>query len=147
MGTTNFDDVDCDTLNVAGVVQTPGADTITGATTLTASSKQVQLLDAAAGATVTLPALADGLRFRFIVAQTIITTPWIIAAATAGSINGYVHNIADGAVIGAAEDQVNIVETAESLGDWYEVVADSTNSQWLITGLSVTTGATTFTAA
>jgi hypothetical protein len=121
------------------------AATITGATTLTAASNQLQILDAAGGATVTLPALADGLRFEFVVGALFATTPWIIASAEGDNINGYVHNIADGAIVAAAEDQVNLVESAESLGDTYVFTADSGNSQWIASGLSVTTGATTVT--
>lgn len=149
---THFSNVAIGTANggggftVAGVEQTFGeVGTITGATTLTAASNQIQLLDATAGATVTLPALADGLRFKFIVASTFATSNFVLASAEGDNINGYVHNIADGAIVAGAEDQINLVATAESVGDWYEFVADATNSQWLVSGMSVTTGATTAT--
>ena len=95
--------------------------------------------------TVTLPALADGLRFKFIVASTFATSNFVLASAEGDNINGFVHNIADGAIVAGDEDQINLVATAESVGDWYEFVADATNSQWIVSGQSVTTGATTAT--
>lgn len=149
---THFSNIEVGSGSSAGRIVQNGIDltgnkasTITGATTLTAASNQIQILDAAAGATVTLPTLADGLRFKFIVGANFATTNWVIASAEGDNINGFVHNIADGAVVAGAEDQINLVATAESLGDWYEFVADSGNSQWIVTGLSVTTGATTAT--
>jgi hypothetical protein len=133
-------------LKKKGVLQSGGeAETITGATTLTNQSKRIQILDGTVGAAVTLPALADGLEFVFYVGTTFITSNWVLTSAEGDNINGYIHNIVDGAIVAGAEDQINLIATAESVGDWYRFVADSGNSQWLVSGQSALTGATTAT--
>ena len=45
----------------------------------------------------------------------------------------------------AAEDQINFVASAESVGDWIELVADYDNSQWIVSGVGALTGAITAT--
>jgi len=149
---TNFSNVSIGTasggggLKIKGVLQSGAeAETITTTTTLTNQSKRIQILDGTVGATVTLPALSDGLEFEFYVGTTFITSNWVIASAEGDNINGYVHNIVDGAIVAGAEDQINLVVSAESVGDYYRFVADSGNSQWLVSGLSALTGATTAT--
>lgn len=122
--------------------------TIAAATTLTAAdSGTVYFLDAAAGATVTLPALADGLHFKFIVGAAFATTPWIIDSAEGDNINGIISDM--GATVAgvpaAGEDQINFVESAETIGDWIELVADSGNSQWLVSGACTANGGITAT--
>lgn len=135
-------------LVVGGVYQVDQtANTIAAATTLTAADCGVHILDAAAGATVTLPALADGLYFKFIVGAVFATTPWIIDSAEGDNINGIIMDM--GAIVAGvpavAEDQINFVESAEAIGDWIELIADSGNSQWLVTGACATNGGITAT--
>ena len=149
---TNFSNVSIGTADGGGGLKQNGikrtgaqAGLIDATTTLTNQSNQVQLLVGAAGVTVTLPALEDGLEFTFIVGATFITSNYVIASAEGDNINGYVHNIVDGAIVAGAEDQVNLVATAESVGDWYKFVADTDGAQWLVSGQSALTGATTAT--
>lgn len=133
-------------LQVSGLQQGQGfAKTITGATTLTsADSGKVCILDAAAGATVTLPALADGVHFKFVVGATFATTNWIVASAEGDNITGNI--IVNGAAVpAAAEDQINFVATAETVGDFVEIIADSGNSQWIVWGIGNSAGAITAT--
>ncbi len=122
--------------------------TIAAATTLTkADSGTVYFLDAAAGATVTLPALADGLHFKFIVGAAFATTNWIIDSAEGDNINGIIMDM--GATVAgvpaSGEDQINFVLSAESIGDWVELIADSGNSQWVVTGACAINGGITAT--
>ncbi len=122
--------------------------TIAAATTLTkADSGTVYILDAAGGATVTLPALADGLHFKFIVGANFASTNWVIDSAEGDNINGIIADM--GATVAGVpavgEDQVNFVATAEAIGDWVELIADSGNSQWLVTGMCATNGGITVT--
>lgn len=118
---------------------------ITAAQTLTAAdSGKTFILNAAAGATVTLPSLADGLVFRFVVGATFATTPWIIDSAEGDNINGNLI-VAGAAVPAAAEDQINFVETAETVGDFIEIFADNDNSQWIVYGIGNTAGSITAT--
>lgn len=116
-----------------------------GATTLTgADSGKVFLLDAAAGATVTLPAIAEGYHFKFIVASTFITSNWVVASAEGDNITG--NLVVNGAAVpAAAEDQINFVNNAETVGDFIELIADAGNSQWIVSGLGNAAGGITAT--
>ncbi len=54
--------------------------------------------------------------------------------------------LVNGAVVAAsAEDQINFVASAETVGDWIELWADNTNSQWVVTGVGGGTGGITAT--
>jgi len=118
---------------------------VTGATTLTAEdSGKVLILKASAGAQITLPAVATsaGLRFKFIVGQLFATTDWTVKAAT-NVIEGSV--LVNGAhVAGVDENTISFVASAESIGDFAELVCDGTN--WYVNGSGVTAGAITLTA-
>lgn len=118
------------------------------AATLTAAdSGKVYVLDAAAGATVTLPALAEGLVFKFVVGAAFATTNWVIASAEGDNINGIIADMGStvAGVPAAGEDQINFVASAETVGDYVELVCDYANSQWLVTGMCATNGGITAT--
>ena len=124
--------------------------TIAAATTLTAADVGVHILDAAGGATVTLPSLpTDGneLYFKFIVGATFSSTNWVIDSAEGDNINGGIADMGTtvAAVVAAGEDQINFVATAETLGDWVELISDSGNSQWIVNGVCFTNGGITAT--
>lgn len=122
---------------------TGAVETITGATTLTASdSGKTFYLNAAAGATITLPAVAAGLELEFIVAATFATTNWIIDSAEGDNIDGSAE-VAGAVVVAGAEDQINLVATAEALGD--TVILKSDGNQWFVRGIAALTGGMTFT--
>jgi hypothetical protein len=108
--------------------------TISAAKTVTTSeSGTTFVLDAAAGAAITLPALAHGLYYRFIVGATFDTTDWVISSAEGDNINGLL--IVNGASVPAVgEDNVIFELGAESIGDSVEFFADKGNSQWIVTG-------------
>lgn len=121
---------------------------ISSATTLTAAnSGTTYILDAAAGATVTLPALAEGLNFRFIIGAAFATTNWIIDSAEGDNINGVIADMGAtvAGVVAGAEDQINFVASAETIGDYIELVCDYANSQWLVTGMCGANGGITAT--
>lgn len=119
-------------------------ETIAAAKTLTTSdSAKVFVLSAAAGAAITLPALTSGLYFKFIVGSAFETTDWTIVSST-NVIQGSV--LVNGAhVAGADENTVSFVASAESVGDFVELVCDGTN--WYVNGSGVTAGSITLTAA
>ena len=125
--------------------QLANVEAVTGATTLTAEdSGKVFILKAAAGAQITLPAVATsaGLRFKFIVGLAFATTDWTIKAAT-NVIEGSV--LVNGAhVAGVDENTISFVASAESIGDFAELVCDGTN--WYVNGSGVSAGAITLTA-
>ena len=118
---------------------------VTGAITLTAEdSGKVLILKAAAGAQITLPAVAtsSGLRFKFVVGLAFATTNWTVLAAS-NIIEGSV--IVNGAhVAGVNENTISFVASAESVGDFAELVCDGTN--WYVNGSGVTAGSITLTA-
>ena len=118
---------------------------LSAATTLDASDTgKVFILDAAAGVTVTLPALAHGLNFKFVVGAAFATTNWVIDSAEGDNINGNLL-VAGGAVPAEAEDQINFAFGAETVGDFIELIADKGNSQWIVWGIGNLTGAITAT--
>lgn len=118
--------------------------TVTEATTLDASdSGKLLVLDAAAGAAVTLPAVAEGLSYKFVVGSAFATTDWTIVAPAA-VIQGTV--IVNGAsVLGADEDTITFAATAENPGDWVDVVSDGTN--WYVSGVGSAASSITLTAS
>jgi len=123
-------------------------ETISAARTLTAAdSGTVFILDASAGKTVTLPALKDGLRFKFIVGAAFATDNWIIDSAEGDNIDGIIADMGStvAGIPAAGEDQINFVASAEGIGDWVELVCDYGNSQWLVSGACRTNGGITVT--
>lgn len=121
---------------------------ISAAQTLTAAdSGKVFILDAAAGRTVTLPALEEGLKFKFVVGAAFASSNWVIASAEGDNINGIISDMGStvAGVPAAGEDQINFVNSAESIGDWVELVCDYSNSQWLVSGACAINGGITAT--
>lgn len=105
---------------------------------------KVFILDAAEGATVTLPALGYGFNCRFVVGSAFATTNWVVASAEGDNITG--NLIVNGAAVpAAAEDQINFVATAETVGDYVDFVCDASNSQWIVTGVGNGAGSITAT--
>ena len=123
-------------------------ETISAARTLTAAdSNTVFILDAATGKVVTLPALKDGLRFKFIVGAAFATDNWVIDSAEGDNIEGIIADMGStvAGVPATGEDQINFVASAEGLGDWVELICDYGNSQWIVTGMCRTNGGITVT--
>lgn len=118
--------------------------TISAATTLTpADSGKTFVLSAAAGAAVNLPSLLAGVQLKFIVGAAFATTDWTLVSATS-VIQGNVL-VAGAHVAGANENTVSFVATADSVGDYVELVCDGTN--WFVSGSGVTSGSITLTDA
>lgn len=118
-------------------------DTITAARTLTAAdSGKTFWLDAAAGATVTLPALKDGTNFKFVVADNFATSNWVIDSAEGDNIEGMIE-VAGAVVVASGEDQINFVASAESKGDFVQLECNGTN--WFVSGQAALSGAITVT--
>ena len=117
--------------------------TLAAAATLTAAdSGTTYILKAAAGATVTLPALKSGINFKFIVGSAFATTDWIIDSKEGDNIEGLL--IVNGASVAAAgEDQINFVNSAETVGDHVSLSCDGTN--WFVSGAGNAAGSITVT--
>ncbi len=120
--------------------------TIAVATTLTAAdSGKTCMLSAAGGAAVTLPAVAAGLKFKFIVGAAFATTNWTVVTASSANV------IQGGAIVNSTfvaasnEDTISFVASAETIGDFVEVICDGTN--WFANGVGASAGSITFTVA
>ena len=111
--------------------------------TLTAAdSGKVIFLNAAAGGTVTLPALKAGVNFKIIVGATAPTTIWIIASAEGDNISGVMT--VNGALVAAvAEDFINFAANTAVAGDSIELECDGTG--WYVKGLGSAAGSITAT--
>ena len=109
--------------------------TVSAAKTVSANETDTLfLLDAAAGAAITLPPLADGLRFKFMVAAAFATSDWVVSSSEGDNISGQL--IVNGAAVAAAaEDNITFELGAEGIGDFVEFYADSGNSQWICFGV------------
>lgn len=117
---------------------------ITGAITLDAEdSGKVFILKAAAGAQITLPAVANavGHNYRFVVGQLFATTAWTIKAASNVIQGGVIVNSVN--VPGADENTITFSASADTVGDFVELKCDGTN--WYVFGLGTAAGAITLT--
>ena len=112
---------------------------------LDSDSGKVFVLNAAAGAAITLPTVAntsEGWNAKFIVGTAFATTDWTIVASAAvikGGVNELTDSVGPNTV---AHAQINLELAADTIGDYYELVFDGT-SYWL-SGQSAADGAVTF---
>lgn len=118
---------------------------ITAAQTLTAEdSGKTFYFNAAAGAQVTLPAVASakGFKARFYTGLAFATTPWTIKAAS--------NVIEGGAIVNSVyvpavnENTISFVATAETVGDYVDLDCDG--AKWIVSGVGALAGSITFTA-
>lgn len=126
----------------------PTVETLSAAATLDVSdSGKVFVLDAAGGATVTLPALVDGFSARFVVGAAFTSTNWVIDSAEGDNINGIIADMGStvAAVPAVGEDQVNFVAGTAAIGDYVDLICDFGNSQWLVSGVCAANGGITVT--
>lgn len=136
---TTLTTVSNDDLRQVGQVET-----LSAAATLTAEeSGKLLILSAAAGAQVTLPAVATsaGYKYRFVVGLAFATTAWTIKAATSKIQGGVIVNSVN--VPGADENTITFSASAETVGDFVELNCDGTN--WYVSGLGTSAGAITLT--
>ena len=118
---------------------------ISSAITLSAAdSGKLFSLNAAAGAQITLPAVATsaGLHFRFTVQALFATTAWTIKAATNVIQGGVIVNSVN--VLGADENTITFATAADTIGDFVELNSDGVN--WYVSGVGATAAAITLTA-
>lgn len=133
--------VSADRVQNVGTVVTP-----TAATALTAAqSGSTVFLNAAAGFAITLPAPAAGVSFTFITAAAFATTNFTVVTSGSSNIIFGGADVNSTWVPADAEDSINFVATAETVGDWITVVSDGTN--WFVRGQVTAAGGVTFTAA
>lgn len=118
---------------------------ITEATTLTIDdSGKLFALNAAAGAQITLPAVATsaGFNAKFVVKAAFATTAWTIKAATNKIQGGAIVNSTF--VAGSDENTITFAHAAETIGDFINLECDGVN--WYADGVAAAAGGITFTA-
>jgi hypothetical protein len=118
---------------------------ISSAITLSAADSGKQFsLNAAAGAQITLPAVATsaGLNFRFTVQALFATTAWTILAASSVIQGGVIVNSVN--VLGANENTITFSASADTIGDFVQLYCDGVN--WYVSGVGASAGAITLTA-
>lgn len=123
------------TLVTADAAQNISSEVVVTTKTITAlESGKTFYLSLAAGFTVTLPAPAAGLRYKFIVKTAPTGASYIITTnAGANLLFGMFYERAGGAgLAGAAQDTQNFVVNQSIIADWAEYSSDGTN--WYING-------------
>jgi hypothetical protein len=118
--------------------------TLALATTLTASdSGNVFTLSAATGKAITLPSVAvDGFKAKFVVGAVFATTNFTIVAPTSKIQGGAIVNSVF--VPASNENTISFVASAETIGDYINIVSDGTN--YYVEGAGALAGSITFTA-
>lgn len=111
-------------------------------TTLTAADSGKTFTLDAIGEVITLPAVADGLNYKFISSVTAVTSDWTIVAAT-NVIFGSAQ-VAGAVIASSAQNTITLVVAKFLPGDWVSLVSDGTN--WYVEASVVTTVGLTFTA-
>ena len=117
---------------------------ISSAITLSAAdSGKLFSLNAAAGAQISLPAVASsaGLNFRFQVQALFATTAWTIVAATAVIQGGAIVNSVN--VASANRNTITFATAADTIGDFVQLNCDGVN--WYVSGVGHTAASITFT--
>ena len=117
---------------------------ISSATTLSgADSGKYFSLNAAAGAQITLPAVATsaGFNFKFTVQALFATTAWTIKAATNVIQGGVIVNSVN--VLAGDENTITFSASADTIGDFVELHCDGVN--WYVSGVAASAGAITLT--
>ena len=118
--------------------------TISVAKTLTASdSGNVFTLSATTGKVITLPSVAvDGFKAKFLVGAVFATTNFTIVAPTSVIQGGAIVNSVF--VPASNENTISFVASAESVGDYINIISDGTN--FYVEGVGALAGSITFTA-
>jgi len=102
---------------------------LTGTTTLTADTSGTTYLLSGVSHLITLPAVADGVNYKFVINGASTGTNFIVDSAEGDNIEGTL--IVAGAVVDCASvDQINFVVDGENVGDYFEIYSDGT--QWLL---------------
>jgi len=120
-------------------------ETLTVAKTVTiADTGKLFILAAAAGAELTLPAVATsaGFNARVMVGLAFANTAWTIKAASNVIQGGAIVN---STFVGSAnQNLITFAHAAETVGDFIDLNCDGTN--WYATGVAAAAGGITFTA-
>ena len=114
---------------------------VTAAKVLTlADSGDTFVLKAAAGAAITLPAVAEGFKIKVITGQLFATTAWTIVCPSAIGQGGAIVNSTF--VAASDETTITVAHAADTIGDYLEIESDG--NSYFISGVGAAAGAYTF---
>lgn len=120
-------------------------ETLTAASTLTAAdSGKTYLLSSATEFATTLPAVADGLHFRFIVGAAPSGASYTVVSEGGDNVIDGGATVAGAAVAAVNEDTITFTDGAAASGDWVELFCDGTN--WYVSGQGIAATSIAFTA-
>lgn len=105
-----------------------------------ADSGNTFVLKAAAGAAITLPAVAEGFKIKVITGQLFATTAWTIVCPSAIGQGGAIVNSTF--VAASDETTITVAHAADTIGDYLEIESDGTS--YFISGVGAAAGAYTF---
>lgn len=117
-------------------------ESVTEAKAFTASdSGKLFTLNSTAGKAHTLPAPIKGFKMKVVVGTAFSSTAHTITSSTAVIQGGAIVNSVN--VPAANENTITFSASAETVGDWLEIVSDGVN--WYVNGVGTAAGAITFT--
>jgi len=129
--------------NVTDLSEADNVVVVSTARTLTkGDSGKVFSLQAATGVAITLPAPVPGFKAKFIVGLAFATTNFTVVSTT-NIIQGGA-DVNSTFVPAANENTISFVASAETLGDYVELICDGTN--YHVNGVGTAAGSITFTA-
>ena len=126
-------DTEIDTLNGATAGTPTDIKTATYGVTAAESGATI-FINAAAGKTMTLPAPASGLRYKFVLKAQPTSGNHIVATNAAAAIVEGMVDVNNVKVLAANEKQINFVASTAIVGDWISLISDGTS--WFLTGES-----------
>ena len=102
--------------------------------TLTAADSGKTIMMSGVGEAITLPALAAGLKFKFMVSTVFDTTDWTVTSPEGTNLEGAI-NIANTLTTVNGATTVTFELGAENIGDFAEMECDGTS--WLVNGVGL----------
>ena len=103
-------------------------------TVLTAADSGQTILLSGVGEAVTLPALAAGLKFKFVVSTIFDTSDWTITSPEGTNLEGAINIVNVLTTVNAATT-ITFELGAENIGDFVEMECDGTS--WLVNGVGL----------
>jgi len=109
-----------------------------------AESGKTFFLNNATGFVSTLPAIAAGLRFKFVLTTVLSSGNHTVVTSDASNIIEGNLMVASTVVPAVNEDSINFLVTDGDVGDWCEVICDGTS--WFLSGSATTASGMSVTA-
>lgn len=144
-GDTNID-IALTAKGTGGVLYKDAVETVAATNVITAAeSGKTFILSDATEFVSTLPAPANGLRFKFIVGAAPSGASYTIVTDSSDNIIEGTVIVNGASVLGSNEDTITFADGAAVVGDWVEVISDGTS--WFVSGVGSAAASITLTQA